>query len=93
MRKTLKRLLGDPGAATVKHYYHCIVDVNKLESEMAKLKPEHYVKDGKMHSVGLSDIGVEAVEKAFGTDSPYALDNIEAKLNRRKASKWGSVYG
>ena len=93
MRKTLKRLLGDPGAATLKHYYRRLVGVNKLESEMAKLKPEHYVKDGKMHSVGLSDIGVEAVEKAFGINSPYVLDNLEAKLNWRKASEWEGVYG
>ncbi len=93
MRKTLKRLLGDPEVAALKHYYRRLVDVNKLGPEVAKLKPEHYVKDGKMRSVGLSDIGVEAVEKVFGIDSPYVLDNLEAKLNWRRASKWEGVYG
>ena len=93
MRQTLKRLLGDPEAATLKHYYHCLVDVNKLESEMARLKPEHCVKSRKMCSVELSDIGVELVGRVFGIDSPYALDNLEAKLNWRRASQWGGVYG
>ena len=39
MKKTLKRLLGDPEAATLKRYYRRLVEVNRLEPEIAKLKP------------------------------------------------------
>ena len=42
----------------------------------SQLQPEHYVKDEKMHSVVLTDLGIEAVEKILGVDSLYATENI-----------------
>ena len=42
----------------------------------AQLQPEHYVKDEKLHSVVLTDLGIEAVEKILGVDSLYATENI-----------------
>ncbi len=50
-----------------------------------QLKPEHYVKDEKMRSVVLSDVGVEAVEKILGIDSLYALDNIRTIYHLEQA--------
>ena len=42
----------------------------------AQLQPEHYAKNEKLHSVVLTDLGIEAVEKILGVDSLYATENI-----------------
>ena len=50
-----------------------------------QLKPEHYVKDEKMRSVVLTDIGVESVEGILGIDSLYALENIRTIYHLEQA--------
>ena len=55
-------------------------------AQIAKqLKPEHYVKDEKMRSVVLTDIGVESVEKILGIDNLYAIDNIRTIYHLEQA--------
>ena len=41
-----------------------------------QLKPEHYIKDEKMHSVVLTELGIKEVEKILGINNLYAIDNI-----------------
>ena len=52
-----------------------------------QLKPEHYIKDEKMRSVVLTDIGVESVEKILGIDSLYAIDNIRTIYHLEQAMR------
>ena len=57
-------------------------------AQIAKqLKPEHYVKDEKMRSVVLTDIGIEAVEKILGIDHLYAVDNIRTIYHLEQAMR------
>ncbi len=52
-----------------------------------QLKPEHYIKDEKMRSVVLTDIGVESVEKILGIDNLYAIDNIRTIYHLEQAMR------
>ena len=42
---------------------------------ISQLKPEHYVKDDKLRSVVLTDLGVEEIEKILGLQNFYAVAN------------------
>ena len=53
----------------------------------AQLKPEHYVKNEKLHSVVLTDLGIEAVEKILGVESLYATENIRNIYHLEQALK------
>ncbi|MCY4010704.1 MAG: preprotein translocase subunit SecA [Candidatus Saccharibacteria bacterium] len=57
-------------------------------SKIAKqLKPEHYIKDEKLRSVVLTDIGIEVVEKILGVDDLYATDNIRSVYHLEQAMR------
>lgn len=53
----------------------------------AQLQPEHYVKDEKLHSVVLTGLGIEAVEKILGVESLYATENIRNIYHLEQALK------
>ena len=52
-----------------------------------QLKPEHYIKDEKLRSVVLTDIGVEEVEKMLGIDHLYGVENIRNIYHLEQALK------
>lgn len=57
-----------------------------------QLKPEHYEKDEKMHSVVLTDLGIEEVEKILGVESLYATENIRNIYHLEQALKAELLY-
>ncbi len=57
-----------------------------------QLKPEHYEKNEKMHSVVLTDLGIEEVEKILGVDSLYATENIRNIYHLEQALKAELLY-
>ena len=58
----------------------------------AQLQPEHYVKNEKLHSVVLTDLGIEAVEKILGVDSLYATENIRNIYHLEQALRAQSLF-
>ena len=57
-----------------------------------QLKPEHYEKNEKLHSVVLTPLGIEEVEKILGIDSLYATENIRNVYHLEQALKAQLLY-
>lgn len=57
-----------------------------------QLKPEHYTKDEKMHSVVLTALGIEEVEKILGIESLYATENIRNVYHLEQALKAQTLF-
>ncbi|MCY4088517.1 MAG: preprotein translocase subunit SecA [Candidatus Saccharibacteria bacterium] len=60
---------------------------NQFSKIAKQLKPEHYIKDEKLRSVVLTDIGIEVVEKILGVDDLYATDNIRSVYHLEQAMR------
>lgn len=57
-----------------------------------QLKAEHYIKDEKLHSVALAELGIEEVEKILGISNLYAVENIRNIYHIEQALKAELLY-
>lgn len=78
-------IISAPAAENPESYY-------QFAKVAAKLVPEDYILDEKRRSVGLSDIGVEKVQKMLGLKNLYSPDAVRSVYHMEQALRAQTLF-